>query len=81
MKSEDAKKIKCDRCSVVVGLHRHNSGWRCPRCIWIERVMLIQQSQLLLREAKRRSRGRDKARVISCGDMKDLAEVVKEVVA
>jgi len=31
---EEAKKIKCDRCGAVIGLHRHADGWRCPQCIW-----------------------------------------------
>jgi len=36
MTPEEAKSIKCDRCGVTVGLHRHEHGWRCPTCIWNE---------------------------------------------
>jgi ribosomal protein S27AE len=48
MKPEDVKKIKCDRCGVVVGLYQHNKGWRCPPCIWNERKNLIKWSKSLL---------------------------------
>ncbi len=44
MHSEDVKKIKCDRCSAVIGLYRYNDdGWRCSLCIWKERENLIEQ--------------------------------------
>ncbi len=48
MHSEDAKKIKCDRCDGVIGLYQHDKGWRCPLCIWKERENLIKQAKGVL---------------------------------
>lgn len=42
MRKEDADKIKCDRCGGVIGLFQHDHGWRCPRCIWNEREIMLE---------------------------------------
>ena len=49
MLKEEYDKIKCDRCSVVVGLYQYDDGlWRCPSCIWKELRDLIQAANKLL---------------------------------
>lgn len=81
MKSEDAEKIKCDRCGAVVGLYCLNTGWRCPSCIWSERENLIEWAKILLSAtdyitAKETNR---QTIVVSRRSMDALAEVVREV--
>ncbi len=48
MRSEDAKKMKCDQCGVVVGLYQHDTGYRCPECIWKEKERLDKEVTRLL---------------------------------
>lgn len=83
MKPEDARKIKCDRCSVVVGLHRHSKGWRCPSCIWNERENLIEWAKNLLNVYSYTSLlhadNNIQTIVVSRRSMDALAEVVQEV--
>lgn len=80
MKSEDIKKIKCDRCDVIVGLHCHSTGWRCPSCIWNERENLIAWARNLLNTITYTSILDDTKPVVvvSRKSMDALAEVVKE---
>lgn len=73
MTSEEAKKIKCDRCGVTVGLYRHNKGWRCPQCIWNERENLIEWAKNLLKTY------RSITKTVSYKSVRALNEVVKEV--
>lgn len=81
MKSEDAKKIKCDRCNAVVGLHRHDTGWRCPSCIWNERENLIEWAKSLLSTIDYITAAdtNRQAIVVSRRSMDALAKVVQEV--
>lgn len=81
MNPEEAKKIKCDRCGAVVGLHRHTDGWRCPQCIWDERENLIEWARSLLSATDYTTAAAtdSKAVVVSRMSMDALAEVVKEV--
>ena len=81
MHSEEAKKIKCDRCRAVIGLYRHSSGWRCPQCIWNERENLIEWSKSLL-SATDYTHPDNKSKtvvVVSRRSLDGLAEVVAEV--
>ncbi len=73
MTPEEVKKIKCDRCGVIVGLYRHSKGWRCPQCIWNERENLIEWSKIILNAY------RSIAKTIPYKDIRTLAEVIKEV--
>lgn len=62
MKREDANKIKCDQCKVVVGLYQYAPGeWRCPECIWKEKELLEnflhQIAQLILKWHKILTKG------------------------
>lgn len=42
-------KKRCDRCTCVVGLYEFESGkWRCPACIWIERLKLLKACKMLV---------------------------------
>jgi len=82
MHSKEAKLMKCDRCKAVVGLYRHNTGWRCPQCIWNERENLIEWAKNLLSAVDYTSADDTRqAVVVSRGGMDALAEVVKEVTA
>lgn len=81
MNFEDVKKIKCDRCGVVVGLHIHSKGYRCPLCIWNELENLIEWAKILLSAPDYQSI-LDKHKqtvVVSRKNMDALAEVIKEV--
>jgi len=48
MHPEQAKKIKCDKCGAVIGLYRHDDGWRCGTCVWNERVDLVNHIEAIL---------------------------------
>jgi len=80
---EEAKKIKCDRCGAVIGLHRHSDGWRCPQCIWNERENLIEWARCLLSATDYTTAANTdrQAVVVSRRTMDALAEVVREVTA
>lgn len=81
MNSEEVKKIKCDRCGAVIGLYRHDTGWRCPQCIWNERENLIEWAKNLLNTNDYKSETKRRTVVVMRKNMDSLAEVVKEVTA
>lgn len=80
MKKEDVGKIKCDRCGVVVGLYRHESGLRCPECIWKERENLISSAINLIDASEHDKCGHGYKKTVFATDLSDLKDAVDEAI-
>lgn len=76
MHPDEAKNIKCDRCKTTCGLYRHDTGWRCPSCIWTEREKLIEIAMCVLSAADYTSNNKPIV-VVSRYSMDQLKEAVE----
>lgn len=80
MNSEEAKKIKCDRCGAICGLHRHETGWRCGLCVWNERANLITWAKQLFNSVSYRTTSNPKkVAIVSLSRLESLEELVRDV--
>jgi hypothetical protein len=51
MNKEAAAKIRCDKCQAVCGNYQFAPGqWRCPKCIWAQKELLLAVCKKILKE-------------------------------
>lgn len=80
MLSEEVKRIKCDRCGVTIGLYTHDTGYRCPDCIWKEKEKLRICAERLSRTATPSSKNDPIIREVFSNDLKALKKAVEQAI-